>query len=118
MSAFLERGEYMSGKKKIPCRVCGKLFDPCTYCQSHSDIFMWRNFACSIECARKYINDTIAYRESLKKKNDYTENHFEKSKESNLGDTIGKTTSKRKSAKKTPSVILVNKNEIIDKETE
>ena len=59
----------MSGKKKIPCRVCGKLFPPCTYCQSHSDIFMWRNFACSIECAQKYINDTIAYRESLKRKN-------------------------------------------------
>ena len=69
----------MSGKKKIPCRVCGKLFEPCTYCQSHSDIFMWRNFACSIECAQKYINDTIAYRESLKKKGTQTGNTFERS---------------------------------------
>lgn len=56
----------MSGKKKIPCRVCGKLFEPCSYCQSHTDIFRWRNFACSRECAAKYINDTIIYRESLK----------------------------------------------------
>ena len=56
----------MSEKKKIPCRVCGKLFEPCSYCQSHADVFRWRNFACSRECAAKYIDDTIAYRESLK----------------------------------------------------
>ena len=55
-------------KKKIPCRVCGKLFTPCAYCQAHEDVFRWRNFACSRECALKYINDTIAYRESLDKK--------------------------------------------------
>ena len=58
----------MEEKKKIPCRVCGKLFEPCAYCQSHADVFRWRNFACSRECATKYINDTIAYRESLKNK--------------------------------------------------
>jgi hypothetical protein len=52
--------------KMIPCRVCGKLFKPCGYCQSHSDIFRWRNFACSRECAGKYINETIAYRNSSK----------------------------------------------------
>ena len=54
--------------KKIHCRVCGKLFKPCAYCQSHADVFRWRNFACSRECATKYINDTIAYRDSLKSK--------------------------------------------------
>lgn len=58
----------MAEKKKIPCRVCGKLFVPCAYCQEHADVFRWRNFACSRECAYKYINDTIAYRESLDKK--------------------------------------------------
>lgn len=57
----------MTNKKMIPCRVCGKLFEPCSYCQSHSDIFRWRNFACSRECATKYINDTIVYRESQKR---------------------------------------------------
>ena len=58
----------MAETKKIPCRVCKKLFVPCAYCQSHSDVFRWRNFACSRECATKYIDDTIAYRESLKNK--------------------------------------------------
>ncbi len=56
----------MTEKKKIPCRVCGTLFKPCGYCQSHGDVFRWRNFACSKECAEKYISDTIAYRDSLK----------------------------------------------------
>lgn len=50
-------------KKTIPCRVCGKQFQPCGFCQSRSDIFRWRNFACSKECAQKYIAETIAYRE-------------------------------------------------------
>lgn len=62
----------MTKQKMIPCRVCGKLFKPCDYCQSHSDIFRWRNFACSRECAGKYINDTIAYRE-LQHKNNVSE---------------------------------------------
>lgn len=56
----------MSEKKKIPCRVCGKLFVPCAYCQAHADVFRWRNFACSIECAKKYITSAVAYRESQK----------------------------------------------------
>lgn len=55
-------------KKMIPCRVCKKMFEPCAYCQEHSDVFRWRNFACSKECAVKYINETTAYRDSLKNK--------------------------------------------------
>ncbi len=58
----------MAKKKMIPCRVCGKMFEPCAYCQAHSDVFRWRNFACSIGCAEKYINEAIAYREAKAKK--------------------------------------------------
>lgn len=56
----------MANKKMIPCRVCGKLFEPCATCQEHNDMFRWRNFACSRECAEKYIAETIAYRNSSK----------------------------------------------------
>lgn len=62
----------MSTKKKIPCRVCGKMFEPCAYCQAHADTFRWRNFACSRECATKYMDETIKYRESLKHKENKT----------------------------------------------
>lgn len=61
-------GGIMTNKKMIPCRVCGKMFEPCSYCQSHVDVFRWRNFACSPECAKKYINEASAYREEQRKK--------------------------------------------------
>ena len=57
----------------IRCRVCGKLFEPCAYCKSHSDVFRWRNFACSRECAAKYIKETTEYRESLRNTKKNTE---------------------------------------------
>lgn len=56
----------MAKQKQIHCRVCGKLFTPCAYCVSHADTFRWRNFACSIECAKKYIKEALDYRESQK----------------------------------------------------
>lgn len=62
----------MTKQKMIPCRVCGKLFKPCGYCQSHLDTFRWRNFSCSRECAQKYISDTTAYREEQHKNKNIT----------------------------------------------
>ena len=101
----------MSEKKKIPCRVCGKLFEPCSYCQSHADVFRWRNFACSRECATKYINDTITYRESLKqtyfKPSDFTETEKNNKKVSSKS-----TTAKKKNIKNTSTeTIIVENNE-------
>lgn len=98
----------MKEKKKIPCRVCGKLFEPCSYCQSHADIFRWRNFACSIGCATKYISDATAYRESLK----YKENT--KSNSSEIGEIPSETchkkraTTKKKYNKSTSAEIVEN----------
>ena len=60
----------MANKKMIPCRVCGKEFEPCSYCQSHGDVFRWRNFACSKECAKEYILKAESYREEQKQKRD------------------------------------------------
>lgn len=73
----------MQETKKILCRVCGKPFKPCAYCQSHTDVFRWRNFACSRECAAKYINNTIAYREALKNKTNNI-SHTQSTKTGNL----------------------------------
>lgn len=96
----------MTEKKKIPCRTCGKLFTPCVYCQSHSDVFRWRNFACSIECATKYVNETIAYRETQKKRNGVKVENVEKVADDNTTtvepniETTKKTTRKKVSTKK------------------
>ena len=103
----------MAEKKKIPCRVCGKLFEPCAYCQSHADVFRWRNFACSKECATKYINDTIAYRESLKNKESKTIQAVETVIEDV---SVEKPTTTRKKTSKKNSTDVVE-TEIENKET-
>ena len=103
----------MDEKKKIPCRVCGKLFKPCAYCQSHADVFRWRNFACSKECATKYINDTIAYRESLKNKEGKVSEKTEIVRE-DISAEKSTTTRKKVSKKSTNVVDIENEN----KETE
>lgn len=100
----------MSNKKMIPCRVCGKLFEPCSYCQSHADIFRWRNFACSRECAAKYINDTIAYRESQKRQ--VIKSETIETIEINSKPSTEKSTSlKRKSNRKAMEKIIKNNSE-------
>jgi len=105
----------MANKKMIPCRVCGKLFEPCSYCQSHSDIFRWRNFACSRECAAKYINDTIAYREAQKRQ--IAESKTIEANEFNSKPSTAKSTmTKRKTNKKAMEEII--KNEPKNNETE
>lgn len=106
----------MSEKKKIPCRVCGKLFEPCSYCQSHADVFRWRNFACSIECATKYTNDTIAYRESIKNKKTLDKNEKIVSKiatenETKSEDVVTTTTATKKKSTKKNSTIVIENNE-------
>ena len=103
----------MAETKKIPCRVCKKLFVPCAYCQSHADVFRWRNFACSRECAAKYIDDTIAYRESLKNKdNEASEKVKVVSEEISVKEPI---TTRKKNIKKISTVV---EDEIENKETE
>lgn len=83
----------MAEKQRIPCRVCGKLFEPCAYCKSHADTFRWRNFACSRECATKYIEETTAYRKSL-------HNTMKASGENSILLNENHTTAKKKGNKK------------------
>lgn len=56
----------MSGKVKKPCRVCGKLFTPCAYCENDRTAFHWRTIACSEECAREYFRRVMEARENKK----------------------------------------------------
>lgn len=110
----------MTKQKMIPCRVCGKLFKPCGYCQSHSGVFRWRNFACSRECAEKYIGETIAYRNSFKQSGNNDDNfnnvsitHISNT-ENIVADVIEDTLLKKKSNKKKQ----INNVETINEESE
>ena len=120
-SLYFYGGNMAKEKKKNPCRVCGKLFEPCAYCQSHADVFRWRNFACSRECATKYINDTIAYRESLKNKETEIVKEVESVVSATENVSVEKsTTTRKKLTKKTSTDIIENTVEIENenKETE
>lgn len=110
----------MANKKMIPCRVCGNLFEPCATCQAHNDMFRWRNFACSRECAEKYISETIAYRNSSKENKNNSDNVIDNvvTVESNIA-TVGNgeeqnNTTKRKYNRKKST----NNVEIINEERE
>lgn len=100
----------MTKQKMIPCRVCGKLFKPCGYCQSHSGTFRWRNFACSRECAGKYIGETITYREAIKNEKSNTVKVVETVIEDVSIEKL--TTTKKKASKKNSSDIIENAVEI------
>lgn len=58
----------MSKPKQISCKVCGKLFTPCGWCRDNNSTFRWRNFACSIECAKAYVAQAEKYNEQQMEK--------------------------------------------------
>lgn len=103
----------MANKKMIPCRVCSKLFEPCIICQANNDIFRWRNFACSRECAEKYISETITYRNSSKEDKNSNSNVIE-NVSSTVENIVKNHTTKRKYNKKKTE----NNVEIINEERE
>lgn len=116
-SSLLHKGEIMA-KKLIPCRICGKQFKPCSYCQDNSDVFRWRNFACSYECAKEYISKTTAYRENL---NTQIVEASKTDEDINLKETaiineVVSTTTKKKKNK--ASIVETDNNEIVDFEIE
>lgn len=45
----------MAYKVKKPCRVCGKLYTPCSDCENDNVAFHWRTVACSYECGMEYF---------------------------------------------------------------
>ena len=78
-------------------------------------MWRWRNFACSIECAQKYINDTIVYRESQKKIKTSTINKTVEPQTNEEETIVKKVTPKRKYTKRTSSE--KSKEKIENKET-
>lgn len=105
-------------KKKIPCRQCGKLFVPCSYCQTHADVFRWRNFTCSLDCAKTYISNTIEYRESQRGKSEKSKLEIlrpQKTVEETLGAKSTVPTRKNHKNKATEEIV---DNEIENNETE
>lgn len=79
----------MPKQKKI-CRVCGAEYEACQSVRTGSNIFNWREVACSPECGMKYLDritasrsivesaeETTAVRSSRKKKVEKTKSELE-----------------------------------------
>lgn len=45
----------MTYKVQKPCKVCGKMYTPCSDCERDNNMFHWRTVACSLECGKKYF---------------------------------------------------------------
>lgn len=45
----------MSYKVQKACKICGKLYTPCSDCENDKTSFHWRTVACSRECGMKYF---------------------------------------------------------------
>lgn len=53
----------MRSKIQKPCRICGKLFTPCTDCENDKTMFRWKRIACSQKCAKEYFAKVEASRQ-------------------------------------------------------
>lgn len=58
----------MAYKVQKPCKVCGKMYTPCVYCESDKTAFHWRTVACSVECAEEYFRRVEEARKQQEKK--------------------------------------------------
>lgn len=45
----------MPYKVQKPCKVCGKLYTPCSDCERDKTAFHWRTVACSVQCGMEYF---------------------------------------------------------------
>lgn len=52
------------GKIKKICRICGKEYTPCSYCEGDQMAFHYRTICCSRECAKVYLARVIDARKS------------------------------------------------------
>ncbi len=62
-----------------PCKVCGKMYTPCSTCEKDNSIFHWRTVACSEKCAAIYFERVRNARMPKQKnavKNDIQKMHY------------------------------------------
>lgn len=53
-------------KVKKQCRICGKTYTPCGYCEGDQMAFHYRTICCSRECAKIYLARVLEARGQLK----------------------------------------------------
>lgn len=59
----------MAKVKKI-CRICGKEYTPCGYCENDKMAFHYRAICCSRKCAEVYLSRVLEVRQKTTKVNE------------------------------------------------
>lgn len=62
------------------CRICGKTYTPCGYCESDKMAFHYRTICCSRDCAKIYLARVLEARGQLKDSAPITEENSEPEK--------------------------------------
>ena len=58
----------MLAKVKKICRICGKEYTPCSYCENDKMVFHYRTICCSRACAQVYLASVLEARKSEENK--------------------------------------------------
>lgn len=92
------------GKVKKICRICGKEYIPCGYCENDKMAFHYRTICCSKECAQAYLQRVLDAR-SKEKQIDTKDIHtddvaIEKQKNIESNEVVNDEKPKRKNIKK------------------
>ena len=75
----------MAYKVQKPCRMCGKMYTPCSDCESDKSAFHWRTVACSTKCAMEYFKKI---EESRNPKGDNIEASIVEIKNEDVGEVV------------------------------
>ena len=57
-------------KVKKKCRICGKEYTPCSYCENDQMAFHYRTICCSRKCAEVYLSRVLEARQKTTKVNE------------------------------------------------
>ena len=57
-------------KVKKNCRICGKEYTPCSYCENDQMAFHYRTICCSRKCAEVYLSRVLEARQKTTKVNE------------------------------------------------
>lgn len=57
-------------KVKKKCRICGKEYTPCSYCENDKMAFHYRTICCSRKCAEVYLARVLEARQKTSKVNE------------------------------------------------
>lgn len=99
----------MSNKVQKPCKVCGKMYTPCSDCERDKYAFHWRTVACSIECGKEYFRMVEEARKPKVEVKEVDENKTVIEESTEVIDVVVKNSEKKSSRKK--STKLENKQE-------